>query len=308
VSIDDMTRAPNELGAVAVIGLGIMGSRMAGRLLAAGFPLRGFDPDPARLSEFEAAGGALAGSPDEVVRGCWSVLLSLPNSDVSRRVCLGENGIAASGVSPLLVLDATTGRPEDAIENAAGLAKVGIEYADSTVSGNAPVAAAGELVVMVGGSAEAYARARPVLEAIGRSHHHVGPVGAGARIKLIVNHVLAIHRMALAEGLVVAELAGLDLASTLAVLKDSVAYSMAMDLWGERIIAGDHDPPSARLRQSHKDARLIVEHGEALGASLDLIRVVEAALAEGEDNGLADLDNSAVAEVVRRRSGIGRVR
>jgi 3-hydroxyisobutyrate dehydrogenase-like beta-hydroxyacid dehydrogenase len=302
-----MTGAANKLGAIAVIGLGIMGSRMAGRLLTAGFPLRGFDPDPARLSEFEAVGGVPAGSPGEAVRGCWSALLSLPNSDVSRLVCLGEDGIVASGVSPLLVLDTTTGRPEDAITNADGLSQVAIDYADTTVSGNAPVAAAGELVVMVGGSDDAYASARPILEAIGRSHHHVGPVGAGARIKLIVNHVLAIHRMALSEGLVVAELAGLDLASTLAVLKDSVAYSKAMDLWGERIIAGDHDPPSARLRQSHKDARLMVEHGEALGAPLDLIRVVEAALAEGEDNGLADLDNSAVAEVVRRRAGIGRV-
>jgi 2-hydroxy-3-oxopropionate reductase len=307
-SIDDVTSEPTKSGAIAVIGLGIMGSRMAGRLQAAGYRLRGFDPDPVRLSEFEAAGGTPAGSPAEAVRGCWSALLSLPNSDVSRRVCLGPNGISASGISRLLVLDATTGRPEDAVENAAGLARVGIDYADTTVSGNAPVAAAGELVVIVGASAEAYARARPVLEAIGRSHHHVGPVGAGARIKLIVNHVLAIHRMALSEGLVVAELAGLDLASTLAVLKDSVAYSKAMDLWGERIIAGDHEPPSARLRQSHKDARLIVEHGEAMGASLDLIRVVEAALAEGEENGLADLDNSAVAEVVRRRAGIGRVK
>lgn len=280
---------------------------MSGRLLAAGLSLRGFDPDPARLSDFEAAGGTPAGSPAEAVLGCWSALLSLPNSDISRQVCLGENGIAGAGVRPLLVLDTTTGRPEDAIENAAGLARGGIDYADTTVSGNAPVAAAGELVVMVGGSAEAYASARPILEAIGRSHHHVGPVGAGARIKLIVNHVLTINRMALAEGLVVAELAGLDLASTLAVLKDSVAYSKAMDLWGERIIAGDHGRPSARLRQSHKDARLMVEHGEALQAPLDLIRVVEAALAEGEDNGLADLDNSAVAEVVRRRAGIGRV-
>ena len=280
---------------------------MARRLLAAGHRLRGFDPDATRMSEFEEAGGEIAGSPSEAVEGCWSALLSLPNSEISRQVCLGENGIVTSSVRPLLVLDATTGRPEDAVANAAGLALVGIAYADTTVSGNAPVAAAGELVVMVGGSKDAYARARPILEAIGRSHHHVGPVGAGARTKLIVNHVLSIHRMALSEGLVVAELAGLDLRPTLAVLADSLAYSKAMDIWGERIIAGDHDPPSARLRQSHKDARLILDHGDALGASLDLMRVVEAALAEGVNHGLADLDNSSVAEVVRRRAGIGRI-
>jgi 3-hydroxyisobutyrate dehydrogenase-like beta-hydroxyacid dehydrogenase len=292
---------------VAVIGLGIMGSRMAGRLLSAGFSLRGYDPDPARSEEFEAAGGTPGASPAEAVQGCEIALLSLLTSDISREVCLGEGGLSSSGSRSLLVLDATTGRPEDAVEIADQLAKVGIEYADATVSGNAPVAARGELVVMFGGSDDAYRRARPVLEAIGRSHHHVGGVGSGAQAKLIVNHALTINRMGLAEALVVAELAGLDLNRMLEVLKDGVAYSKAMDLWGERIIAGDHYPPSARVRQSHKDARLITEHAQALGAPTALVDVVRAALEEAEASGLADADNSAVAEVVRRRAGIGRI-
>jgi 3-hydroxyisobutyrate dehydrogenase-like beta-hydroxyacid dehydrogenase len=289
-----------------MIGLGLMGSRMAARLLAAGHRVRGFDPDPARMAEFASAGGEGDRSPRAAVEGCWAALLSLPNSDISGRVCLGQEGIVESTERPLFVYDATTGRPGDAIAIAEGLAAAGIEYGDTTVSGNAPVAAAGQLVVMFGGEAEAYRAGRPVFEAIGRSHHHVGPVGAGARMKLIVNHVLAIHRLALAEGLVVAELAQLDLAATLEVLKDSLAYSKAMDVWGERIIEGDHEVPSARLRQSHKDARLILEHGRGLGAWLGLMEVVESALAEGEEHGLADFDNSAVAEVVRRRAGIGR--
>ncbi len=292
---------------VAVIGLGIMGSRMAGRLLSAGFSLRGYDPNPARSEEFEAAGGTPTASPAEAVQGCEIALLSLLTSDISREVCLGEGGLSSSGSRSLLVLDATTGRPEDAVVIADGLAKVGIEYADATVSGNAPVAARGELVVMLGGSDDAYRRSRPVLEAIGRSHHHVGGVGSGAQAKLIVNHALTINRMALAEALVVAELAGLDLNRMLEVLKDGVAYSKAMDLWGERIIAGDHYPPSARVRQSHKDARLITEHAQALGAPTALVDVVRAALEEAEASGLADADNSAVAEVVRRRAGIGRI-
>ncbi|HKX75477.1 MAG TPA: NAD(P)-dependent oxidoreductase [Acidimicrobiia bacterium] len=291
--------------AVAVIGLGLMGSRMAARLLGAGHRVRGYDPDPARMEEFRVAGGEEAGSPVEAVEGTWAALLSLPNSDVSRQVCLEDAGIAAAG-RPLYVFDATTGRPSDAVEIGQSLGEVGIEYGDATVSGNAPVAAAGQLVVMFGGSTEAYEAGEPIFTAIGRSHHHVGPVGAGSRMKLIVNHVLAIHRLALAEGLVVAELASLDLGATLEVLKDSLAYSKAMDIWGERIIAGDHLPPSARLRQSHKDARLILEHGRQLGASLLLMEVVEAALEQGEQGGLADFDNSAVAEVVRRRAGIGR--
>jgi 3-hydroxyisobutyrate dehydrogenase-like beta-hydroxyacid dehydrogenase len=293
--------------AIACIGLGLMGSRMSGHLLAAGHEVRGYDPDPARLAEFEAKRGLVTESPAEAVQGCWAALLSLPTSDVSREVCLGEDGIAGSGAAPLFVYDTTTGRPGDAIEIAAELEEVGVVYSDTTVSGNSEVAEKGELVVMLGGSEEAYRAGRPIFEAIGRSDHHVGPVGTASRMKLIVNHALTVHRMALAEALVVAELAGMDLDTALEVLKDSLAYSKAMDVWGDRMVAGDHDHPYARLRQSHKDARLIVEHGLELGATMDLAQVARAALAEGEESGLADMDNSSVAEVVRRRAGIGRV-
>lgn len=292
---------------VAVIGLGIMGSRLAGRLAARGFELRGFDPDSDRMEEFEERGGVPAGSPAEAVRGSRAAILSLPNSEVSKEVCLGSAGISHAEVSPLTVYDATTGRPADAIFLSEKLAEVGVTYCDMTVSGNAQVAERGELVVMMGGTAEAFRAGVPIFEAIGRSHHHLGGVGTGSRMKLLVNHALTIHRMALAETLVVAELAGLDLHATLAVLEDSLAYSKAMDLWGERMIAGDHEPPFARLRQSLKDARLIVEHAHELGAAAPLVEVVAAALSEGESTGLADMDNGAIIEVVRRRSGIGRI-
>jgi 3-hydroxyisobutyrate dehydrogenase-like beta-hydroxyacid dehydrogenase len=218
------------------------------------------------------------------------------------------SGISSAGVEDLLVLDTTTGRPEDAVLNAAGLATAEVDYGDTTVSGNAPFAASGQLVVMFGGSPQAYQKGRPVFEAIGRSHHHVGPIGSAARVKLIVNQILSIHRMALSEGLVTAELAGLDLDRIMEVLKDSLAYSKAMDVYGPNIVAGTHEPPSARLRQALKDSRLMVEHSQALGAPADLIEVVMAGLAEGVADGLGDLDNSAIVEVVRRRAGIGRVK
>jgi 2-hydroxy-3-oxopropionate reductase len=294
-------------GSIAFIGLGLMGSRMSAHLLATDHGVRGYDPDPVRLDEFAHRGGLVTGSPAEAVVGCSAAVLSLPNSDVSREVCLGADGIAGAGVAPLFVYDTTTGRPGDAVDIAAALAGLGIVYSDTTVSGNSEVAERGELVVMVGGAEEAYSNGVPIFEAIGRSHHHVGPVGSASRMKLIVNHALTVHRMALAEALVVAELAGMDLDTTLEVLKDSLAYSKAMDVWGERMVAGYHDEPFARLRQSHKDARLIVEHGIDLGATMDLARVAREALEEGESGGLADKDNSSVIEVVRRRAGIGRI-
>ncbi len=292
---------------VAVIGLGLMGSRMANHLANHGFGLRGFDPDPDRLEAFAKRGGVPAGSPAEAVQGSWAALLSLPNSEVSIDVCLGPDGIVHADVSPLTVYDATTGRPADAVRISEKLAEVGVTYCDTTVSGNAEVAERGDLVVMVGGPTEAFRAGEPIFQAIGRSHHHVGDAGAGSRMKLLVNHTLTIHRMAVAETLVVAELAGLDLEATLEVLRDSLAYSKAMDVWGERMIAGDHEPPFARLRQSLKDAGLIVEQAHELGAPADLVEVVAAALTEGAATGLAEKDNGAIIEVIRRRGGIGRI-
>ena len=292
---------------VAVVGLGLMGSNLARRLVASGLQVRGFDLDAGRVEEIETFGGIAAGSVPDAVSGAEAVVLSLPDSDVSRVVCLGEGGLAAVGADGLKVYDSTTGRPQDAVEIAEALALRDIDYCDATVSGNAELAQRGDLVVMVGGPLEAYRAGIPIFEAIGRSHHHVGPVGSGSRMKLLVNHALTIHRMALAEVLVVAEKSGLDLGSTLAVLRDGLAYSKAMDLWGERMADADHDPPFSRLRQSNKDARLIVEHAHQVGASADLIEVVAAALDSGEAGGLGDLDNSSVIEVLRRRAGIGRV-
>jgi len=292
---------------LAVIGLGLMGSRMARRLTLDGFELRGFDPDSDRMVDFAATGGVPAHSPADAVAGCDAALLSLPNSDISKEVCLGSDGLATSGMEGLAVYDTTTGRPQDAVDIAAGLEPLGMTYCDTTLSGNGEIAERGELVVMVGGPRGAYERGIPIYEAIGRSHHHLGSVGTGSRMKLLVNQTLNVHRMALAETLVVAEMARLDLDATIAVLADSLAYSKAMDVWGDRMLSGDHAHPFSRLRQSSKDARLIVEHGRELGAPVDLVEVVSNALAEGENTGLGDLDNSSIIEVIRRRAGIGRV-
>ena len=125
--------------------------------------------------------------------------------------------------------------------------------------------------------------------------------------KLVVNHILSINRAAIAEGLVVAEKAGLELSSILEVLKDSAAYSKAMDIWGDRMVDGDYYPPKSRVRQSHKDARLIRDHAIELGASIRLQNQAREALEEAELGGLSDADNASVMEVMRRRANLPRI-
>ena len=290
---------------VGLVGLGLMGSAMAPNLLAAGHDVVGFDLDPARRDEHVDRGGEVAESPAAVAADTDIVVLSLPTSAVVRDVCLAPGGLV--GGSPGVVIDTTTARPEDTIATAQALREHGVGFVDATISGNARQAAARDIVAMVGGAAEDVAASHVVLEAIARSVHHLGPVGAGARAKLIVNLVLGVHRMVLAEGLVMGERAGIDLVTLLEVLKDGAAYSRAMDVWGTRMISGDHLPPDSRIRQSHKDFRLILEQGQTVGSPTWLSSTVRQLLGVAEADGLGEADNSAVIEILRRQAGIPRI-
>ncbi len=292
---------------VGLVGLGLMGSAIGGNLLDAGFEVVGYDVEGDRRAEHADRGGRVASTVADLAAQCSKILLSLPNSDIVRLVCLGEGSIADAAVAGTLVIDTTTGRPRDTEEVAAALAAADVRYVDATLSGNAAMAEHRDLVAMLGGSEEDVAAARPVLEAISRSIHHLGPAGSGSRTKLVINLVVGVQRVVLAEALVMGERSALPLAVLLDVLKDSAAYSKAMDIWGGRMVEGDHYPPASRIRQSHKDFRLITEQGETVGTPTWLASQVRRLLEIAEEGGLADADNSAVVEVLRREAGIGRV-
>jgi 2-hydroxy-3-oxopropionate reductase len=285
---------------VGAIGLGLLGSALTATLLERGFDVQGFDRDPDRLREHRERGGQGAGSVAEAVDGVDRVLLCLPTSEISRAVCLGEDGIAATARPGTVIMDATTARPSDSVAIGRDLAGHGLPYLDTTISGSSAMARTRDIVVMVGGDAGAFERVRPVLDALARSVRHVGGSGAGATTKLIVNLALGAHRLVLAEALVLGEQSGLDLPMLLDVLKDSAAYSKAMDGWGARMIAGDHDQPMSRIRQHAKDVGLILEAGHAAGAPLWVASTVAQVLAVARAQGLSDADNSAVIEVLRR--------
>jgi 3-hydroxyisobutyrate dehydrogenase-like beta-hydroxyacid dehydrogenase len=289
---------------IAIVGMGLMGSTFARHLQAQGHTVTGYDPDPERMAEHEAAGGATAPTPGTAAAAGDLVLLSLPNSTVMLEVV---EDIAANGRPGSLVFDTTTGEPDRARQAARRLGDVGIEFADCTVSGNAAQTADKDIIFMVGGEAHQVARLLPILQPMSRAVYHVGAVGSGATAKIVVNHILSINRVAVAEGLTVAEKAGIDLESMIEVLRDSAAYSKAMDIWGDRMVTADHYPPASRVRQSHKDSRLINAFAEDLGAPHALTEVVRALLVEAEETGLSDADNSSVMEVMRRRAGIGRL-
>jgi 2-hydroxy-3-oxopropionate reductase len=289
---------------IGLIGVGLMGSAMSEQLLNAGYEVQGFDIDTKRLNDLEKRGGVAAPSPGAAIEGAQAVILSLMTSDVIREVCFGAGGIVEAKPSDLLVIDTSTSRPEDSVANAEKLRGNGVAFVDASLSGSSPMIRTKNIVAMVGGERADFERAKPILETFARSVYHLGANGAGARTKLIVNLILGLNRMAVAEGLCLGMKSGMDMETLLTVLKDSFAYSKAMENRGERMINADYDDPMSRLFQHHKDVGLMLEQGQNMGSPMPLLSALKQVLVSAEATGLGQLDTSAIIEVLRRGAGI----
>jgi 3-hydroxyisobutyrate dehydrogenase-like beta-hydroxyacid dehydrogenase len=281
---------------VGMIGLGLLGSAIAERLLLAGYGVLGFDVDESRRKALDSLGGRAADRASNVFTLCDTVVLSLPNSDVVAQVMTD----AAGELRPhMLVIDTTTGDPRAAETLGAQLAQRDVRYLDATVAGSSEQTRRGEVLVMVGGQEPAFAAAAALLSTFASDAFYVGPWGAGSKMKLVVNLVLGLNRAVLAEGLSLAEALALDTERTLELLRASAAYSKVMDTKGQKMLARDYEP-QARLSQHAKDVRLILEAGGRTGAALPLSLLHRELLQKAEAAGFGDADNSAVIEVFRR--------
>lgn len=285
-----------------LIGVGLLGSAIAERLLSTGTPLVGFDLEPSRVALLSRSGATPASSSAEVAARCQRILLSLPTSAIASQVVGEILTSAASRVayiptggpsSPLLVIDTTTGSPEAAQELASRLNSIGGYYLDATIAGSSQQVRDREAIVMVGGDRSAFDQCHDLLDALGQQVFYLGPPGSGARMKLVVNLVLGLNRAVLAEGLALARRCGIDPAVALEVLRASPARSMVMETKGEKMIRGDFTP-QARLAQHHKDVLLIQQLAHQYGATIPLTDVHRSLLERAAALGLGDADNSAV--------------
>ncbi len=268
--------------AVGLIGLGLMGSALADRLLGAGQRAIGWDIDAERRTAHRERGGDVARDAQEVFSSCSRVLLSLPSHREVGDVMQAAGAALCRG---LTIIDTTTGDPASSEELAQTLSGQGIVYLDATISGSSAQVRAGSATLMVGGDAESFAACADIFALIGPQTFHTGPAGTGAKMKLVTNLVLGLNRAALAEGLAFAESAGLDLKLSLAVMRGSAAYSRIMDTKGERMIRGDF-APDARLSQHLKDVRLIVDIGRHAGLPMPLSAAHRASARGGRGRGL----------------------
>jgi 3-hydroxyisobutyrate dehydrogenase-like beta-hydroxyacid dehydrogenase len=286
---------------IGVVGLGLVGAALAELLITRGYRVVGCDIDPAKNAVLATRGGAAVDTPAEVAARCDRIILSLMTTNIVRHVVEGEKGILSASRPPACIIDTTTGDPVETAALAERLATRGVAYLDATISGSSEQIRRRVGTFMVGGAPETFALHRDLLDVFSDFVFHLGAAGSGSRAKLASNLVLGLNRLVLAEGLVFAERLGLDLSTFLDVLKNSPAYSTAMDVKGRKMIEGDFTPVS-RVRQHLKDVSLILEYARRCGQELPLSAAHHDLLAHAVAVGDGDLDNAAVIQEVRRRA------
>ena len=283
---------------VALLGLGLMGTGMAGRLLDAGYPLTVWNRTPGKANRLLARGAREAPSPRAAVARAAVVISMLADVPVCRDVWLGR-GEAVAGMAPGTILVESSTVTVDWIEELGRAAnQQGCELVDAPVTGSKPQAAAGQLLFLAGGSGAILARLDPILRSMGRDVVHVGPTGSGARLKLINNFLAGSQTAALAEALSLIERSGLDREKSLGVLTEGAPGSPIVKLLSGRMVQRQYDPQFV-LRLMAKDLRYAVSEADQKGLDLDMgraaLRVFEHAIAAG----LGEEDMSAVVEQFR---------
>jgi L-threonate 2-dehydrogenase len=248
---------------IGVVGLGSMGLGMAGSLLRAGFKVAGCDVDPKAVQAFGAAGGQAAASPAQVAYHADIVVVVVVNAAQTQTVLFGPDGAAAAMKEGAVVISSATMAPDAARTLAAQAAERGLLYIDAPISGGAVKAAAGDLTIMASGSPDAFARARPALDAMAGKVYELGSeAGIGAAFK-IVNQLLAgVHIAAACEAVTFAKRLGLNLDKVYEVITASAGNSWMFENRVPHILEGDYTPRSA-VDIFTKDLGIVSDIGRA---------------------------------------------
>jgi 2-hydroxy-3-oxopropionate reductase len=284
---------------VGLFGVGLMGEVYAQRLIAAGFGVIGFDVDAARIKRLAQIGGR-AGSAAEIARQCDPIVIAVFSTDQVEDVV--DRTLVPAG-SGKIVICTSTCDPDRIAALGARVAR-DIHFLEAPVSGTSAQVRQGDGVGLIGGDVAISQIATPVLDALFPKRFHIGKVGDGGRAKLAINLILGLNRLALAEGLVFASRLGLDAAAFLQVARASAAASQVMDTKGPKMVTRDF-APEGRVRQTLKDARLMMDQAHKLGQELPILEVHAAVLEACVRQGESEKDNSIVIEEIRRRAHDG---
>jgi 3-hydroxyisobutyrate dehydrogenase-like beta-hydroxyacid dehydrogenase len=286
--------------AVGFIGLGVMGSALSSHLLAAGWQVPGYDVDPAALAAHQDRGGTAVPSSAEVARHAEIIVTSLPHARALHDVAEELTGAPGPGAVVIETSTLPVGVKEQARDS---LAERGVVLLDCPLSGTGGQARTKDVVAYLSGPDDAKARAVPVLRAMTRGIHDVGAFGNGSAVKFIANLLVAVHNTAAAEALVLAERAGLDLATVLAAVSDGAGTSRMFEVRGPAMAAADYSGPGVRTSVFGKDLEIIAGFARDVGSPTPLFALASAFYTAALAQGRADQDAACVHAVLRAMAG-----
>jgi 3-hydroxyisobutyrate dehydrogenase len=284
---------------VAMLGLGTMGSGMAANLLKAGFPLAVYNRGRAKAEVFAAQGARVADSPADAARGADVIVSMLADDPASRAVWLGQDGALAAAEKGSVLVDSSTVTPAWIAELAKAAEARGLELLDAPVTGSKAQAAGGQLTFLVGGPEAALEKARAVLEAMSKEIVHLGPVGSGAKMKLLNNFLCGVQIASLAEGIAWLERSGLDAEKALDLLKRGAPGSPLLANLSARMMSRDYSV-NFYLKLIVKDLRYAGEAAAESGVELSTAANARSLFERAAIEGYGEKDMSAVVEPIRK--------
>lgn len=287
---------------VGYIGLGIMGKSIARNILKAGFPVVVFNRSLPAVQELVAEGAQQASSPSDVASRVDVVFTNLPDTPDVEKVVLGENGIIEGAHDGLIYIDNSTIKPASSRMIAAALAEKGVLSLDAPVSGGDIGARQGTLAVMVGGPAQAFEKAMPVFQAMGKSIIHVGDSGAGQIAKACNQIMVASQMVAMGELLIFAQKSGADPRKVIEAIRGGAAQCWTLDVKPPRLFTGNRAPGFKAYMQA-KDLNIVMETARQYGIPLPSAAVDSQLFNAMIEMGLKDLDNSAVIAIIESLAG-----
>jgi 2-hydroxy-3-oxopropionate reductase len=287
---------------IAFIGLGIMGSPMAVHLQNAGHQVAGYNKSPGKAAPLVEAGGREASSIADAVKGAEVVAVMVPDSPDVEAVLTGDDGVFAAAAPGTLVIDFSSIRPDVTAQLAEIAAKKGFRLLDAPVSGGEAGAKSAALSIMVGGPAEDFAAAKPILDVVGKTVVHVGPSGAGQTVKAANQLIVGANIQVLAEALVFLEAYGVDTQAALEVLGGGLAGSKVLDQKKANMVSRTFHP-GFRIDLHHKDMGIVTSAAREAGVVIPLGAVVAQLVAATVARGDGGLDHSGLLKLVLELSG-----
>ncbi|MBV9804094.1 MAG: 2-hydroxy-3-oxopropionate reductase [Solirubrobacterales bacterium] len=287
---------------IGFIGLGIMGGPMAANLLRAGYPLVVHNRTRAKEEALVSDGAEAAGSLGEVASRSEIVITMLPDSPDVEQVYLGEGGVIEGAKEGQLLIDMSSIAPAVARAVAEAARQAGADALDAPVSGGDVGAREGTLSIMVGGADDAFKRAQPLFDVLGKTVVHVGEAGAGQTAKACNQILVAVTIEAVSEALVLASKAGVDPERLIEVLSGGLAGNKVMEVRRRNFLKHDFSP-GFRLQLHHKDLGIALRTARELGVYVPTTAIVDQMLAALEAAGDGGLDHSALLKVIEEASG-----